>query len=116
MGFQRASDFLLHVTNQGQEVIQYPVKTGSHLLPSLLGQGGGGDAGLSLGLSAFRDCLLCAGPRARQGLVPHFKVMTRIPLNMWGSEEEEREEESRERKERAERSRVPNSRSNLTAR
>lgn len=85
MGFQRASDFLLHVTNQGREVIQYPVKTGSHLLPSLLGQGGGDKAGLSLEMSAFCECLLCAGPRARQGLVPNFKVMTRIPLNMRGS-------------------------------
>ena len=68
MGFQHVSDFLLHVTNQGQEVIQYPVKTGSHLLPSLLGQGGEGSAGNSLGMPGFCEYLLCAGPGARQDL------------------------------------------------
>lgn len=79
------SDFLLHVTNQGQEVIQYPVNTGGHLLPSLP-------------VGTVRECRRSVNTYYARGPVSgkDSSLVSRLPqghdrisLNMWGSKGEE---------------------------
>lgn len=79
------SDFLLHVTNQGQEVIQYPVNTGGHLLPRLP-------------VGTVRECRRSVTTYYARGPVSgkDSSLVSRLPqghdrisLNMWGSKGEE---------------------------